>query len=232
VVLRLFASRLHLVSLLATEEWFEEVSRRHPDRIPPEVYIAERSQLESIVGFRMHQGIMAVAHVPQEPSLESIIQSSGTPRLFAAIDGLVFAENVGVVVRNCAAFGVHGLLVGETSASPYLRRAVRNSMGTVFGLTVLHTTHLAQTLAVLRETARLAIVIADAHASTSIHELDCRMEMCVIFGNEDQGATESVERMATHRMKIPMAPGVDSLNVASSSAVVLAEIARQRQRKS
>jgi tRNA G18 (ribose-2'-O)-methylase SpoU len=226
VVLRLLASQLDVVSLLVTEEWYTEVAHLHPERIPPYVFLADREQLESIVGFRMHQGIMAVARVPAEPTVGALIAKR--PTLLAAVDGLVFAENVGVVVRNCAAFGVDALLVGETSASPYLRRAVRNSMGTVFNLTVLHTPRLSETLTRLHDALQLDIVIADAHAAASLYQYDCRRNLCVIFGNEDQGVSEEVEAAATQRIRIPMKEGVDSINVASSSAAVLAEIARQR----
>jgi tRNA G18 (ribose-2'-O)-methylase SpoU len=197
--------------------------------LPPDIFVAEKQLLETIVGFRMHQGIMAVGHVPREPSLVNLVDASRTPRLFVALDGLVFAENVGVVVRNCAAFGVQGILVAENSASPYLRRAVRNSMGTVFQIPVIHTPVLSEALATLHASYGMSIVIADAHTRTSLYELDSSGDLCLVLGNEDAGASETVRSVASHAIRIPMKESVDSLNVGSASAVILAEVARRRQ---
>lgn len=225
---RLLASGLPTISMLLTDEWYEALIHSDFTLATPDIFVAEKKLLEAIVGFRMHQGIMAVGRVPPEPSLQELIANSPSPRLFVALDGLVFAENVGVVIRNCAAFGVQGVFVGKTSASPYLRRAVRNSMGTVFNIPIIHSFDLSQTLTELRSEYDLSITIADAHTETSIHHLDCRQDLCVVFGNEDSGVSDDVRAASTHAVRIPMAQEVDSLNVASASAVVLAEVVRQR----
>jgi len=229
VVRRLLASALPTISLLLTDEWLARISESCSKQLPPDIFVAEKQLLETIVGFRMHQGIMAVGRVPREPSLDDLVDTSRTPRLFVALDGLVFAENVGVVVRNGAAFGVQGILVAANSASPYLRRAVRNSMGTVFQIPVIHTPALSETLITLRSIHGISIVVADAHTGTSVYELDSGGDLCVVLGNEDAGTSQAARSAASHAIRIPMKEGVDSLNVASASAVILAEIARQRQ---
>ncbi|MBM2841714.1 MAG: tRNA/rRNA methyltransferase (SpoU) [Bacteroidetes bacterium] len=154
VVRRFLASGLPAVSLLMTDEWFAQLFPGGAASMPCEVFIAEKKLLETIVGFRMHQGIMAVGRVPAEPTLDDLVRKSPSPRLFASLDGLVFAETVGVVVRNCAAFGVHGILVGKNSASPYLRRAVRNSMGAAFQIPVIHVQRLPEPYESLPLTSR------------------------------------------------------------------------------
>lgn len=227
VVRRLLASGLPIVSMLLSNEWHERMTANLHDA-GFDVFVAEKGLLETIVGFRMHQGIMAVARVPVEPSLDDLVKAASPPRLFVALDGLVFAENVGVVVRNCAAFGVQGILAGGTSASPYLRRAVRNSMGTVFKVPILHMRDLAGGLSRLSSNLHVAVVIADAHTSDSIYDVDCRGDLCVVFGNEDAGVSAATREVATTAVRIPMNTGVDSLNVASASAVILAEISRRR----
>ena len=134
VVRRLLDSNLAVVSFLMTEEWYEKLltgsplsSRPAPPNIADaSIYVAGKKLLESIVGFNLHQGIMAVAKMPESRSLDETLHNAGRPYLLVALDGLVSAENVGVVVRNCAAFGVDAVMSGETSSSPYLRRAVRN----------------------------------------------------------------------------------------------------------
>lgn len=227
VVRRLLASSLSVVSLLLTVDWLNQMEAETKDLVA-DLYVAEKDLLETIVGFRMHQGIMAVACVPREPSLDDLVRSSNPPRLFVAIDGLVFAENVGVVVRNCAAFGVQGILVGATSASPYLRRAVRNSMGTVFQIHVIHSKSLSDSLKDLRTKHGTSVIIADAHTDASLYAQNLTKDVCLVFGNEDAGVSPEVESNATAMVRIPMKTGVDSLNVASASAVILGEVSRQR----
>lgn len=228
VVRRLLASGLPVVSLLLTDDWLARLFPTGPASLPCDVFIAGRSLLETIVGFRMHQGVMAVGRVPPEPALDDLVSSSPSPKLFVALDGLVFAENVGVVVRNCAAFGVQGILVGKTSASPYLRRAVRNSMGGVFKVPVVHVESLATSLEWLKNNHGTRIIIADAHAEQVIHDADFAGNICIVLGNEDAGVSESVEAVATGRVRIPMHNSTDSLNVASASAVILYEARRKR----
>jgi len=101
------------------------------------VYLAEKKFLESLVGFEMFQGVLAIGKIPGKVSLDGLLKQHPSPRLFAAVDGLTNAENIGLLVRNCAAFGTQALIVGETCSSPFLRRAVRNSMGTIFKLPIL-----------------------------------------------------------------------------------------------
>src|SRR6266545_5707991 len=140
VVRRLLESDFTVVSLLLPEKWlreFEPLIRSRPEEI--RAYVAEKRLLEQLTGFSMYQGILAVGTIPERATLEIVLKSSERPRLFVAVEGLSNAENLGVVVRNCGAFGVDALLVGETSSSPYLRRAVRSSMGVIFRLPVVET---------------------------------------------------------------------------------------------
>jgi TrmH family RNA methyltransferase len=102
-------------------------------------------------------------------------------------------------------------------------------MGTVFRIPVIHTPAFSETLISLRSIHGMSVVVADAHTGTSLYELDSGGDLCVVFGNEDAGASETVRSVASHAIRIPMKEGVDSLNVASASAVILAEVARQRQ---
>src|SRR5467141_2345122 len=138
VVRRLLESEFIVVSLLVPEKWARELepllrARREDVR----VFVAGKALLEKLTGFSMYQGLLAVGRIPSQPSLEQILNRSPKPYLLAAVDGLSSAENMGAVVRNCAAFGVQSLLVSETCSSPFLRRAVRSSMGTIFQLPII-----------------------------------------------------------------------------------------------
>jgi tRNA G18 (ribose-2'-O)-methylase SpoU len=138
VVRRLLESRFEVVSVLLPEkhlEAFRPLLEARPEKLT--VYLADKKLLESLIGFSMYQGQLAVGKIPPPATLEDILSKSQKPRLLVAVDALTSAENLGALVRNCVAFGVQALIVGETSSSPFLRRAVRNSMGTIFQLPVL-----------------------------------------------------------------------------------------------
>ena len=233
VVRRLLESRLEVLSVLMTPEWLRLykplLEARPADTL---VFVADKKLVETIVGFHLHQGIMAVGRIPNSGRLEDVLAAATRPSLFVAVDGLANAENLGVLVRNCAAFGVGAFLVGETSSSPYLRRAVRNSMGTVFNLPVVHTANLANTLKQLRTTHGIRILAAHPHAQEKRLQLaplvdDC----CLVFGSEGEGISPEVLDVCNERVAITMKEGVDSLNVASASAVLLYEAQRQRALK-
>ena len=116
VVKRLLASRYTVVSALLTPAWLEQLEPQL--RAWPEaeisVYVGERKLLETITGYQLHQGALAVAKIPPQPDFETLLKSVSRPLLLAAVEGIASAENLGAVVRNCAAFGVHFLIVGET----------------------------------------------------------------------------------------------------------------------
>jgi tRNA G18 (ribose-2'-O)-methylase SpoU len=230
VVRRLLLSDLEVRSVLTTPEWLETYRAvLESNKTDITVFVAPKPLLESIVGFHLHQGIMAVAAIPQPLSLQEALARAQHPRLLVAVDGLTNAENLGVLVRNCAAFGVDAILVGETSSSPYLRRAVRNSMGTVFCLPVVHVGSLVETLQELRRVHQIQVFAAHPRAdrqtlSSAVFAGEC----CIIFGSEGEGIAPHVLAVCDQQFAIPMKNGVDSLNVASASAVVLYEVLRQR----
>ncbi len=233
VVARLAASRLNILSVLITPEWFEQYRSMLDERAESiHVYIAEKSLLESIVGYNLHQGIMAIGKIPSPETLQSALARSPHPRLFAAVDGLTNSENLGVLVRNCAAFGVHALFVGENSSSPYLRRSVRNSMGTVFILPVVHCSSLVETLQLLSTRHQCEVIGAHPSAKEqSVFERDLSDDCCIVFGSEGSGISPAVLAACDALAAIPMERAVDSLNVASASAAVLYEVLRQRTQK-
>jgi tRNA G18 (ribose-2'-O)-methylase SpoU len=234
VVRRLMSSGLTIISFLMTLEWFQKLFLH--GEVPsaagqesPTIYLAEKKLLETIVGYNLHQGIMALARVPQEQSLEETLNNCIKPHLLIALDGLVNAENVGVVVRNSAAFGADAILVGETSSSPYLRRAVRNSMGAIFHMPAVHLENLAMTLEELRKNWGTTIVAAHPHGSSPLETTTLTGNLCFVLGNEGYGISADVLRSSTLTVSIPMMNSTDSLNVASASAVFLYEARKQRR---
>lgn len=229
VVRRLLESRFEVISVLLPEKWFQELEpllQARPEQI--RAFVAEKKLLETLTGFSMYQGLLAVGKVPPAKPLDLILAAAPRPWLLAAVDGLASAENLGALVRNCAAFNVRALLVGETSTSPYLRRAVRSSMGTVFELPIVESNALAENLRSLRAQG-VRCIAAHAHAEQrTVTEADFKPDCCIVFGSEGYGLSPAVLSACDDAVAIPMAATVDSLNVGSAAAVFLYEASRQR----
>jgi tRNA G18 (ribose-2'-O)-methylase SpoU len=248
VVHRLLESNFTIISMVAPEKWLMEfqplLEKRAEDVI---VYVAEKKLLESLTGFSMFQGVLAVGKIPEPVSLEKVFASSPHPQLFVAVDALTNAENLGALARNCVAFGVQALIVGETSSSPFLRRAVRNSMGTILQLPVVelarlgqwrprgfrsHTTDLTL-VECLKEFRARGIRCIAAHPHTDkrlLSQADFAGDCCIVFGSEGEGITPAVLAACDDAVAIPMPPHVDSLNVGAAAAVFLYEVSRQRSK--
>jgi tRNA G18 (ribose-2'-O)-methylase SpoU len=230
VVKRLLESTLEVHSLLVTPEWLElyrPVLERRGGSL--RVFLAPKKLVETIIGFPLHQGIMAIGRIPNSLDLARSLAQCRKPALLVAVDGLTNAENLGVLVRNCAAFNADALLVGETSSSPYLRRAVRNSMGTVFTLPVVHLSSLVGAINEMRATHHIRVIAAHPHVEQkSLHKVSLAGDTCIVFGSEGEGISSDVLAVCDDAVTIPMRDGIDSLNVASASAVVLYEVQRQR----
>ena len=231
VVRRLLESRFEVVSVLLPEKWLRDLEPLLQARPEPiQVYVAEKALLESLTGFSMYQGLLAVGKVPPPTPLGDILARSSTPYLLAAVDGLSSAENLGALVRNCAAFGVQALLVGETCTSPYLRRAVRASMGAVFCLPIVETSSLVRTLQMLHSHS-IRCIAAHPHADgRTVSQAEFTSSCCLVFGSEGYGLSTPVLAACDDAAAVPMPPGIDSLNVGSAAAVFLYEANRQRAR--
>jgi len=232
VVRRMLESDFGVISLLLPPhrlDEFEPLAQRRAEDVP--VYVVEIGELEKLTGFPFFQGVLGVGRIPHIHTVDSILKATATarPRLFTAVDGLTNSENVGLVVRNCAAFGAHALLLDGSSASPFLRRAVRNSMGTIFKLPVVESDDLATALGELRAAG---IRIIAAHPRTKTHTIesaDFRQNCCIVLGSEGTGISPAVLAACNESVAIPMSNEVDSLNVGSAAAVFLYEAARQRR---
>ena len=127
---------------------------------------------------------------------------------------------------------MQALIVDHATYDPYYRKAVRVSMGTIFRLPVCYEDDLESSLILLREKHDTRIIAATPGRGTSdIAKAEFSGNVCFVFGNEDKGVSRSVLRICDAKVRIPISKTVDSLNVASASAVFLYEASLQRERK-
>ena len=228
-VQRLLTSRFPVISVLLTPGWLEKIEaklRARPEDI--QVFVAESPLLETITGYKMHQGVLAVARIPPQTDLETLLENSPRPLLLAAVEGLASAENLGAVVRSSAAFGVHVLIVGETCGSPYQRRAVSGSMGAIFEQSVVQVDNLVETLMALRARGVRCLAAHPRPGAKKLGAVDLHNDCCLVFGAEGPGLTAVTLAACDDTVEIPMPSHMNSLNVASAAAVFLYEAKRQR----
>ncbi|MBI4614964.1 MAG: RNA methyltransferase [Planctomycetes bacterium] len=214
-VVRRMLDRGAAIAVLGTPEWILRLS------IDPAVKVltAAEEDLRAIVGWRFHRCVMAMGRIPDPGPLRG--------SLLVALDRLNSAENVGAILRTCAALGVDGVLVGPETASPWLRRAIRASIAAPLDVPCHFVKDLPAALAPLRAYA--------AHpdpALPSYADIDYRENCCIVFGSEDEGVSTEVREACRGTIQVPMAPGWDSLNVAACAAIILSEALRQRSQAS
>ncbi len=227
VARRMLAGPLTLDRILLSQKWLDmfraEIEARPETQL--RVRLAPQSKLAEIVGFDLHQGIMIMGRMPRVPTIASVLAGKKAP-LLLAMDGLADAENVGAVMRTCAAFGVDGVIVGAGTCSPWTRRAVRTSLGAVLRVPVCESDNLAATLRSLDGVACYAAHIHGEHRV--ITKVDYSGPTCIVVGGEADGVSAPVLAACRSTIFIPMAGGWDCLNVGAATAVLLYEATRAR----
>ena len=232
VVSRLLRSSFEVVSLLFPEKWLEHfkplILARPKHDFP--IYLAEKGLLMHLTGISMYQGVLAVGRIPEPNSTADILSRATRPWLIVAAEDLSNAENVGSVVRNATGFGAHLFIAGEKCSSPFLRRSVRSSMGTAMDLPIVETDNLAHELMRLQQAGVKCVATTPAATHTPLTRADLRGDCCLLLGSEGHGLTENLINLCDESVALPMAYGLDSLNVTNAAAVFLYEAARQQGR--
>lgn len=205
------------------------ISRYRPiltkiSKIGTAVYVADNKIIEEIIGFRFHKGIMAVGYCPEKLTACEVLEKPKRPLFLAALNAINDPQNVGLIVRNASAFGVRALIVDKATYDPYYRKAVRVSMGTIFRLPVCYESDLRTSLLKLKKKYNMRIIVATpGKTAKDISKTDLSGNVCFVFGNEDKGIERKILNIADAKVRIKISKAVDSLNVASASAVCLYE---------
>ncbi|MDX9789930.1 MAG: RNA methyltransferase [Candidatus Kapaibacterium sp.] len=214
VVLKLLESNHIIISILAKYEFFqnnESFICGHPD---VELLYADEVLLKDIIGFKMHTGVMALAMKPKPVNLKEL----GTT--IVCLNGIVDSENVGSIVRNASAFGIKSIMSDNATSSPYLRRAVRVSMGQIFSMRYYRSNELFDDLKKLKTSHQ--IISAENHErAESLFDNMITGNKVIIFGNESTGISDDLLGLSDYIIKIPIENGVASINVATSSGIIL-----------
>lgn len=182
------------------------------------VYVGEPEVIESLTGFHLHRGALASM---RRPALLPPAELLPSARRVVVLEDIVDHTNVGAVYRSCAGLGVDAVLVTPRCADPLYRRAVRVSMGTVFQVPW---TRIDPWPAGIEELRRLGFTVAALALSADAVPLDVFAadppdRLALVLGTEGDGLSSRTLAEVDLTVRIPMAGGVDSLNVAAAGAV-------------
>ncbi|MDD8018690.1 MAG: RNA methyltransferase, partial [Bacteroidota bacterium] len=143
--------------------------------------------------------------------------------LTVLVDGITNAENMGVIARNCVCFEVDALIVLSSSCDPYLRRSVRNSMGNIFQLPIVYVSDFKTEIGRMKNAGIKLYAAHPRGDSNDLPDVKFPHKTCIVLGAEGTGISNEVLHLCDEFVSIPMRKGIDSLNVASASAVMLYE---------
>lgn len=205
-----------MLAVMAEKRWLDALD----DVIDPDVIVIEDDQdrLAEVTGFVIHRGAMAAFLRPEPLSAATLFQRS---RKLVLLEGLVNHTNVGAIFRSAAAMGADGILIGPECADPLYRRAIRTSMGAVFSLPWARV-EWEEFLILASDWERLALT--PAVDAVSIRDWTSTKPFVLMVGTEGEGLTTRAFNAATVKLRIPMSPGIDSLNAAAAAAVACYEV--------
>lgn len=191
------------------------------------VYTAEADVLTKLTGFALTRGMLCAMHRPELPSLKEVCRKADR---IAVLENVVNPTNVGAIFRSAAALGVDAVLLTYGCSDPLYRRAARVSMGTVFQIPWTVLDKQADWIKDLRELGFQTAAMALKDDSISIEDPGlCKAEkLAVVLGTEGDGLAAETIANCDFTVRIPMAHGVDSLNVAAASAVAFWQMRKQK----
>jgi tRNA G18 (ribose-2'-O)-methylase SpoU len=217
-----FRTRSVLVTEAALRSLMDVLEPRLAD-LP--VFVCGLDVLEGVVGFNIHRGCLALGERDADARARGRVRVADTARRVLALEGVGNPDNMGGVFRNAAAFGVEGILIGPGSCDPLYRKSIRVSIGNTLLVPFLETSDWPGALIRLRDRGLTIVALTPKRDAIDI---DRWLEtiapadgLVLLVGSEGEGLSSGAESAAGFRVRIPMARGVDSLNLATATGIAL-----------
>lgn len=205
-----------------------EIIGKLPADVP--VYVADRAVMDAITGFAMHRGVLALGRHAPCPDIASFLEKLPDEALVVACCGISNHDNMGAIFRNAGVFGADGVVIDDTCCAPLYRKAIRVSVGAALHVPFCKGGDAADILAALDEAGFSTIALSPG-GTTDIAEINPTRRTALVVGAEGPGLpAEILEKAQT--VRIPQAPGMDSLNVATATGLALWQVARAMGRLS
>ncbi|QMU76377.1 RNA methyltransferase [Streptacidiphilus sp. PB12-B1b] len=229
VIRRARAAGYRMRSMLLSAKWID-VMRDVIDEVPAPVYAVAPELAEQVTGYHVHRG--ALASMQRKPLRDAGELLAGARRV-AVLEGIVDHANMGAVYRSAAALGMDAVLLSPDCADPLYRRAVKVSMGTVFSVPYATLDPWPRALETLRDAGFSLLALTPHPDAVPLPEVQPKLlDRCaVLLGSEGNGLTTEALRAADAWARIPMAQGIDSLNIAAAAAVSFYALAQQQERQ-
>lgn len=232
VVMRALDSGYEPVSLLSEPKHITGEAKEIVERVGDiPIFTAPFDVLKQITGFPLTRGVLCAMRRKPLPAVEAVIQKA---QRVAVLENVMNPANVGAIFRSAAALGFDAVLLTSGCSDPFYRRAIRVSMGTVFQIpwTYLDSAAYAvpqQTISMLHENGFVtaAMALCDDSVGIDTPALQTAAKLAVVLGTEGDGLAQNTVASCEYTVKIPMANGVDSLNVAAASAVAFWELRKK-----
>lgn len=220
VITRALAAGHRPRSVLLQEQWLDDVApllEAYPD-VP--VFVGESALLEQLTGYHLHRGALAAMHRPVLPDPAELLAGA---RRVVVLEDIVDHTNVGAIFRSVAGLGADAVLVSPRCADPLYRRSVRVSMGTVLQVPWTRLPEWEEAGPLLHEAGFEIAALALSDEAVALDDYADRPpdRLALVLGSEGDGLSRRALAAADTVVTIPMLHGVDSLNVASASAVAL-----------
>jgi tRNA G18 (ribose-2'-O)-methylase SpoU len=221
LVERLLASRFEVESVFVTTDCYEEFRQKTPADVP--VYVAEEQLLLEIVGFPFHRGALAVGRRGPQKTLDDLLASAvEKPRFRLAVcPEITKPENMGLLFRNAAAFGLDGIVFGERCCDPFSRRSMRVSMGAALRVPFYKSENFTTSLEALKNRDFTLYAAVVDPAAENLAEISWPTRCGILFGNEMNGLDATSLSFCDHRVTIPITENVDSLNLGVAAGVFM-----------
>ncbi|MBR3513499.1 MAG: RNA methyltransferase [Bacteroidaceae bacterium] len=194
-----------------------EIISAHPE-MP--IYTGSRELLAHLTGYTLTRGVLCAMRRRPTPAVADVCANT---RRVVVIDSVVDTTNIGAIFRSAAALDIDAVLLTRGSCDPLNRRAIRVSMGNVF---LIPWTWLDQPIGSLRQLGfkTVAMALTDKSVPLDYPPLKAEPKLAIVMGTEGDGLPHDTIADADYVVRIPMAHGVDSLNVAAASAVAFWEL--------
>jgi tRNA G18 (ribose-2'-O)-methylase SpoU len=211
-------------SFLMAPRWLEGLADvLEPSGAP--VYVLSEPLIEQVTGFHVHRGALASLERRPLPTVDEVV--SGT-RSVLVVEDVVDHTNIGAIFRSGAALGFEAVLLSPRSADPLYRRSIKVGMGAVFAVPWTRLPDWYDGLVGLSERGFTTVALTLAPDATPIEEAVAGVDrLALVVGSEGHGLSDRWQATADRRAIIPMAPGIDSLNVAAATAVACYAAARR-----
>ena len=188
------------------------------------VFMVRQAIVEAVVGMEFHHGCLAAGERGPEPSAQYVLGALRSDRV-VVLEGLGDSSNVGAMFRNALAFGVGAVFLAPGTADPLYRKAIRVSSGATVAMPFARLEDWPRDLGLLRAAGYTILALTPREEAVSLGELGDRRplpgRLALLLGTEGRGLSDASLAAADLQVRIPMAPEMDSLNVAAAGAVAL-----------